>query len=137
MTISSPASLDTVQFADGQVPGSITPAFMRVFVDSSAGVAGTVQTTSYTAVLTDRGTVVEMNSASALNFTVPPNSSVAFDVGTVLEVCQIGAGQVTMVAGAGVTLSTPTGTLTARAQYSTLSARQRVANVWIISGDLS
>ena len=78
-----------------------------------------------------------MNAAGALNFTVPPNSSVAYDIGAVIEVCQIGAGQVTLVAGAGVTLRTPTGTLTTRAQYSTVSIRKRGTDEWVVAGDLS
>lgn len=137
MTIVSPATLDTSYFQDGQAAGTITPTYVRALADSLAGIAGSSQTTSYTAALTDRGTVVEMNAASAVNFTVPPNSSVAFDVGAVLEVCQYGAGQVTLVAGAAVTLRTPTGTLTTRAQYSSVTLRQRATNEWIVGGDLT
>lgn len=137
MTIDTPAFMNANLFQDGQPAGSIVPGSVRTAVSSLAGVANTTQTGSYTTVLTDAGTVIEMNAASSVNFTVPPNSSVAYDVGTILEVYQMGAGQVTLVAGAGVTLRTSTGTLTTRAQYSTVSLRQRATNEWVVSGDLS
>jgi hypothetical protein len=67
------------------------------------------QTTSYTGVIGDVNKVIQMNSASALNFTVPPNSSVAYPIGTYLIVRQKGAGTVTIVEGAGVTVTEPAG----------------------------
>src|SRR5689334_11950484 len=48
--------------------------------------------TTYTLVLGDAGKVVEMNNAASNTLTVPPNSSVAFPVNTVIEVFQLGAG---------------------------------------------
>jgi hypothetical protein len=99
-------------------------------------VASDVQTSSYTLALSDAGEVVEMNSASATTVTVPPNSSVNFPVGTVVEVCQYGAGQVTLAGGSGVTMLTPA-SMTTRAQYSTVAVRQRAANQWVVTGDLT
>lgn len=94
------------------------------------------QTASYTAVLGDGNNIVTMNVASANNFTVPPNSSVAFAIGTTLTIVQIGAGKTTLVAGAGVTINNPS-SLSARAQYSTISVTQIAANVWVAAGDLT
>lgn len=104
---------------------------------STTTVPHNTQTASYTLALTDAGQAVEVNSASAATVTVPPNSSVAFPVDTVLEVAGIGTGAVTLVAGSGVTLRTPTGTLQLRGQYSTVGLRQRAVNDWILTGDLS
>lgn len=95
-----------------------------------------MQTASYTPVLADRGTCLEMSSTSPITFTIPPNSSVPFDVGTVIEICQVSTGQVTVAAGAGVTLRTPS-SATTRAQWSTVSIRQRATNEWVVSGDLT
>lgn len=92
------------------------------------------KTASYTLVLTDVGKVIEVNSASATNVTVPQNSSVAFPVGSVIEVCQLGAGQVTILAGTGTTLRASNG-LKLRAQYSAVSLRKRATNEWLVSGD--
>lgn len=99
-------------------------------------VTATTQASSYTLVLADAGTAIESTSASAVNHTVPPNSSVAFPVGTVIELCQYGAGQITVVAGAGVTLRNPS-SLTSRAQYSTISLRKRGTDEWVVAGDVT
>lgn len=100
-----------------------------------AALPSNTQTASYTLALTDAGKAVEMNVASANNLTVPPNSSVAFPTGTVIEVCQIGAGQTTIVAGSGVTIRTPE-TLVMTGQYSTVSLRKRATDTWVLAGDV-
>lgn len=106
--------------------------------DSAAVITANTQTTAYTLVLADAGKLVEMNSGSALTLTVPPNSSVALPIGTVIEVTRLGTGSVTMVAGVGVTLRVPAGsTLALRAQYSTAGLRKRAENEWVVSGDLA
>ena len=86
------------------------------------------QTSSYTLALPDRNLTVEMNSASATTVTVPPNSSVAFPIGTVIHIARINTGTVTLAAGAGVTLS-KVGTLDS---YEELSIRKRAENEWIV-----
>src|SRR5690242_19809445 len=100
-TVRTVTDITTNLLQDGQAAGSITPQDMRDAIVSSFAIYATTQASSYTAVLADVGTAVEMTSATSLNFTVPPNSSVAFPVGGILEVLQYGAGQVTFVAGAG------------------------------------
>lgn len=88
---------------------------------------------SKTLALSDRGTKQECNSASAINITVPPNSSVAFPIGTEIDVIRYGAGSVTMVAGAGVTLRTA-GTLAITAQYRALHLYKRATDEWVVIG---
>lgn len=104
--------------------------------DAVARILATTQAANYTLALADAGTCVEGTKATAQTVTIPPHSGVAFAVGDVVEVCQMGVGQVTLVAGAGVTLRTPA-SLTTRAQYSTVSIRQRVQDEWVVSGDLT
>ncbi len=94
----------------------------------------TTKTAGYTLALVNSGETVEFNTAAAVNCTVPPNTSASFPVGTVINIAQYGAGQVNVVAGAGVTLRTA-GTLTTRAQYSEVSVRKRGTDEWIVSGD--
>lgn len=89
----------------------------------------TTKTTSYTAVLADKGTVVEMNKSSAGTFTVPPNSSVAFAADTVLEVENIGAGTITLTPGAGVTIN---GSPLTVPQYNKAYLRQTAtSDTWV------
>ena len=99
------------------------------------------QSASYTAVLADgNNTLVTINNASANTFTIPPNSSVAFPVGTILNIAQTGAGQTTITQGSGVTITSTGATASApktRAQYSGATAVQTSANNWLVLGDLA
>jgi len=99
------------------------------------------QSASYTAVLADgNNTLVTISNASANTFTIPPNSSVAFPVGTILNFAQTGAGQTTITQGSGVTITSNGGTASApktRAQYSGATAVQTSANNWLVLGDLA
>ena len=89
------------------------------------------QTNDYTLVITDAETCVAMNKASANNLTVPPNSSVAFDVGTQIVIEQRGAGTTTIVAGAGVTINAVT--LVMGTQYSTVVLVKQATDLWLLS----
>jgi hypothetical protein len=95
------------------------------------------QTASYTLVLSDAGKAVQMAVASANNLTVPPNSSVAFPVGTQILVIQQGAGQTTIVAGAGVTLYSKDSNLKLSAPWCAATLIKANTDVWVILGDLS
>lgn len=95
-----------------------------------------LRTASYTLVLTDAGLVVEMNVAGANTLTIPPNSSVPFPIGTVIEILQYGAGQTTIAPGSGVSVVSPDNARKLRAQYSSVSLRKRATDTWVMVGDL-
>lgn len=96
--------------------------------DTSTGLReANTRTADYTLVLSDAGKAVEVNSATAKNVTVPPNSSVAFAVGTIIEVPQVGAGVANLVAGAGVTI---TGDTVTPGQGGSLLLRKTGTNAW-------
>lgn len=84
----------------------------------------------------DGGKLVESTSATDITLTVPPEASVAYAIGTVINVMQYGAGRVTIAPGAGVTLRAPNG-LMVSAQYSIISLIKRATNEWIVAGDAS
>lgn len=92
--------------------------------------------TTYTLVLADASKFVTMTNAAASTLTVPPNASVAFAVGTVVDGAQLGAGQVTITAGAGVTVSATPG-LKVAAQYGTFGLIKLATNTWVAYGRLS
>jgi hypothetical protein len=73
------------------------------------------QTASYTLVLADADKLVEMNVATANNLTVPAS---VFSAGTQILLSQYGAGQTTIVAGAGVTIRSNGAKLKLNVQYS-------------------
>lgn len=85
--------------------------------------------TTYTLVLADAGKDVRCTNASAITLTVPPNSSVAFPVGTWLLFSQGGAGIVTAAAGAGVTLNAAFGVDTS-AQYDVRGLEKTDTDTW-------
>ncbi|AMS02775.1 minor tail protein [Gordonia phage Yeezy] len=100
-------------------------------------VASNAQAGAYTLVATDANKAVEVTSGSAVNVTIPTNASVAFPIGTVIEVDQMGAGKVTIVGASGVTVQSAVATPTTRAQYSALVLRKRAADLWLVTGDLA
>src|ERR1035437_2090761 len=104
---------------------------------SSLGVASNAQTASYTAVASDSFTIVQMNVASANNLTIPPNSSVAYPIGTWINVEQLGVGMTSIVAGSGVTIHSVSGNLDLRTQYSEASLLKTGTNIWELAGDLN
>jgi len=128
------------------LPTTITPGATTGHVGHSQTIHAAINTlttmptnaytVSRTAALSDSGEMVELNSASALTFTIPPNSAVAFPIGTILSVSRYGTGAVSVVAGAGVTIRTSS-SLTLRAQYSDASIRKRATDEWVATGDLS
>jgi hypothetical protein len=93
--------------------------------------------TSYSLALSDAGCVVELNNASGITLTVTKNATVSWPNGTVIEIWQQGAGQVTITADTGVTLRSDGGKVKTAAQYATVSLRRRATDEWVLSGDLA
>ena len=105
-------------------------------IDPDAGlVTANVQTDSYTLTAADAGRAVEIDSTDPEDVTVPPESAVDFPVGTIIEVAQVGTGQVTIVEDTGVDVRTPE-TLVLRGQWSTVSLRKRDSDEWLLVGDV-
>ena len=98
-------------------------------------VVTSAQTISYTLVLSDAQDVVEMNVATANTLTIPPNSSVAFPVGTSIFVVQTGAGQTTITAGAGVTVNSFIG-LKVIGRWAGCTLIKRATDTWVAVGGL-
>ena len=91
---------------------------------------------TYTAVLTDDGKLVTMSNASANTITIPPNSSVAFGIGTQINIAQLGAGNTSIVAGSGVTLNSAGTKLKLDAQYAVATCVKTDTNTWFVVGNL-
>lgn len=92
--------------------------------------------TTYTFVLTDDGKYSRFSNASAVTVTIPPNSSVAFAVGTQLDCTQSGAGKVTFSPGSGVTINAPGTNKSIAQQYAGVTAIKVDTNVWDLTGSL-
>lgn len=92
--------------------------------------------TSYTFALTDSGNYCRFNSNSATTVTVPPNSSVAFAVGTQIDVMQTALGKVTFAQGSGVTINSFQGNKSLAGQYAPGTLIKVATNVWDLAGSL-
>lgn len=117
----------------GRITGADTLA--DSLLDDAATLILNTQTDSYTLVLSDTAKYVRMNKATANNLTVPLNSSVAFVTGTQIHIRQVGAGQTTIVATGGVTITTPE-TLKLRKQHATATLVKVGTDSWELMGDL-
>jgi len=99
--------------------------------------------TTYTFVLTDNGKLVTSNNASAQTLSIPTNASVAFPIGTQINVAWItGAGQPTINAvTSGTTTVLSTGaTSTApklRVANSVATCIKIATDTWLVTGDIS
>jgi hypothetical protein len=138
-TIASGAGSET--YFPGDTPGSKSTGG---YYGSSAtgyayGINGyyypTAVTADTTLDLTHTGAQLGVNSASDKTITVPPNSSVAFAIGTVIFLEQVGAGQIIVAAGAGVTINSAA-SLKSRTTNSTIRLLKTGTNTWTLSGDL-
>lgn len=92
------------------------------------------QSSSYTLVITDSFKMVEMSSGGTL--TIPLNSSVAFPIGTAIDILQTGSSQVTLAGASGVTVNSTPG-LKLRAQWSSATLIKRDTDTWVAMGDLT
>ncbi len=126
-----------VAVADGGTGSSTAAAALTALGAQPALVTENVQTVAYTALIADAGLCIVMNVAGANSLTIPPNSSQAFPVGTVIMVHQYGAGQTTLTAGAGVTIRSASSALKLSGQYSSAALRKRATDEWVAAGDLS
>ena len=96
--------------------------------------------TTYTPVLTDAGKIITTSNGSAITLTIPPNSSVAYAVGSSITIISIGAGLTTIAQGSGVTIASVGATATApvlRAQHSSATAIKIATDTWQVVGDIA
>ena len=139
---------DSVLVSDGSDPswgtvatagiaaGAVTAAKLNDDVFSKK-LTLNAQTASYTLVLGDAGKIVTMNVASANTLTVPPESSVNFDVGANLTVVQIGAGATTLTPGAGVTINSFQSQTVLSGQWAVATLVKTGVDTWVAFGNLS
>lgn len=118
-------------------PGG-TPAGRKVEIGTlRAYTEADQETASFTFALTDVGLHKEISNAGATTATIPPNSSVAFQIGDTLVLEQTGSGACTWTAGAGVTINKHADkTLITDGQYSVSWARKTATNTWTVGGEL-
>ena len=129
-TLVGKATTDTLTNKTLTSPTITTPT-LRLSVNAQTG-------TTYTLVAADASyKLVTASNAAAITITVPPS---VFTAGDVINLQQIGAGQVTFAQGAGVTITSTGATATApklRAQYSACTIICTASNTFTVIGDIS
>jgi len=94
-------------------------------------------TTSYTLVLADAGKKITSSNAATQLVTIPTNASVAFPVGTVLGVTQIGAGVLSVKGATGVTVNgLSAGTVAIIARWTGITLTKLATDTWLAEGNV-
>lgn len=140
---------DEIEVTNGDgVSGNPTLSLATAVTDSLALADSAVQPddpisinaqtgTSYTLVLGDAGKYVTMDNASPNTLTIPTNASVAFPVGTVINVLMLGAGTTTIAGDTGVTVNgVSAGSGDIQTQYQGVSLLKIATDTWIVAGDI-
>jgi len=126
----------STMIADSTIVDGDISATANIAQGKIADILTNAQAASYTLVLADKNKIVEMGVGSANDLTVPPNSSVAFPIGSQIQVLQTGTGKTRILAGAGVTVNATPGVFM-RAQWSAVTLLKRASDTWVATGDLS
>jgi hypothetical protein len=91
---------------------------------------------SYTLSLGDQNTYFRMGKATAQTVTIPPNSTDAFPVGSIVYAEQSGVGELSVVGGSGVTLL-PSDPVIASGKNSVLVMKKVDTDTWNVGGATS
>lgn len=98
----------------------------------------TLTGTAHVLELSDTGSILETTGSSAVTLTIPPETTVPFETGTLINVTQVGTGGTTVAAAPGVALNGVTGGAVALdGQWAGAALVKRSANAWIVQGALS
>lgn len=84
--------------------------------------------------LNDLGEYLRSTSATAVSLTVPPQATVAWPDNAEIHLRVAGAGAVTLVAGAGVTLNAPSGGTLVLNQRMSVTLKLVASNEWDVVG---
>jgi len=123
-------SANGIEFSDGTIQTEAGVPSLTNFTE---------KTSSYTLdTLDHKDNVVEMNSGTAVTFTIPTDANLSWPVGASMDIFQTGAGQVTVnVADGGTTTLNFTPGNKLRTQWSSATIMKRGANSWVLYGDLT
>jgi hypothetical protein len=133
LTNSTITATDSIKSALEKIQGQINGLSVN---KDNAVVSFVDDTSSRTLALTDAYKKLRATHAStAINYTVPPNSSVAFPLGTWIIIEMTGAAQVAVVAGAGVTIN-PSTKLKVNGQYTSAVLTKEATDTWSWQGSV-
>ena len=147
VSAASTAAAGVVQLSDSTSTTSsvlaATPTAVKAAYDLAAAAQPAALTlnaqtgTSYTLIASDATKLVTLTNAAAITLTLPPS---VFSTGQQINLAQLGAGQVTFAAGAGVTIVSTGATAAApkiSKQYGAATAICTASNSFLVVGSLS
>lgn len=94
------------------------------------------KTAAYTLALTDRNRLLRVNSSSNLTVTVPTNATVAFPVGSAVNLWRQGTGNVSVAGASGVTIRSSDNALSLADRYSGAVLMKIATDEWLLVGDI-
>ena len=125
--------------ASGVIVNADISSSASIELGKLANVSIDTKTANYPLVLTDANKIIEMNLTGTANtVSVPTNASVAFPIGTQINIVQYGTGKTQILASTPGTTSirsTPGSYL--RDRYSSATLIKRATDEWYLIGDLS
>lgn len=107
--------------------------FERVFGIAVRNLDGA---TDHTLERADAGRLMQYDTPNNRVLTVPPNSTVAFPLGTLIPVRRRGTGTVTISPGSGVTFESPNAETKIAVRYGMVFLLKLDTNIWAIEGRL-
>ena len=114
---------------------ALTPANAKAVYSGITRTINAQTGTTYTLALTDAGKIITSSNGSAQTITIPPNSGVAFAIGTQIDIYNLGAGIASITGGTGVTLNgVSTGTGALNSQFSAVTCFKIATDVWLMTG---
>lgn len=132
----TPASLAGATFT-GDCRLNFTATSLSTDSVGFRGIPVNSQNGAYAFLIPDSGRMVRHNHGSAHAWTISPNSTTAFPIGTAIVVRNIGAGVVTLTRGSGVALrksGSATDANVALAQWGLATLVQEDTDVWVVTG---
>lgn len=131
------ATIDSLFYTRTYLDGVLTTVPLTYLTiaeaDARSLIQENIQTESYTLQLSDRNKVVAMNNAASAVVTVPTNASVAFPIGSIVNVYAMSNQTITIAGASGVTVRNA-GRLFER--YVEVSLRKRATDEWVASGNI-
>ena len=107
-------------------------AYFKKYTDINAQTG-----TSYTLVLGDLGQLITLTNESAITLEVPLNSSVAFPIGTQIDLVQGDEGTVTVQSTAGATINSNGSLTDLNGQWASASLIKTGSDTWLLIGNLA
>ena len=116
--------------------GDVFTAANANILASSIVALNTQAGTANTAALTDVGKLINFTSNSAIVFTIPASTAVAFAVGDQINIYQGGSATATITPAATVTIRSSGAKLKTNDQFSVATCIKIDTNEWIAVGNL-